>query len=111
APAPAPAPAPPSSAPAYRTWGFIVGGVGLGAIATGTVFALIAKSKNDDASRSCAGHACTDPRALTLTDEASSAARVADVAFIAGGVFLAVGGALVYFAPSPRGVTISGNFQ
>lgn len=103
--------APKPTASPLRTWGFVAGGVGLGAIAVGTAFAIVAKSRNDEAARSCVGQACTDPRALSLTDEALTAARIADVALVAGGVLIAVGGALIVVAPTSRGVAVSGSFR
>jgi hypothetical protein len=59
----------------------------------------VAKSKNDQAGSSCTGHACTDPNAVHLTDEALSAARGADVAFVAGGALLAGGVVMLLLAP------------
>lgn len=98
-----------------RTWGFVTGGVGLGAIVVGAVLGLVAKSKNDDASRSCVGQACTDPRALALTDQAAGFATAADVAFVAGGVLVAGGLTLVLLSPTPaapvRGFALSGVFR
>jgi tetratricopeptide (TPR) repeat protein len=107
---PAPAPVPETKTP-LNTWAFITGGIGLAAVATGAVLALVAKSKNDEAERSCTGQACTDPRALTLTDQALTAARAADVAFVVGGVLLAGGAVMLVVAPSPRGITVSGSFR
>jgi hypothetical protein len=38
-------------------------------------------------------------------------ARAADVAFIAGAVLVAGGGAIVIFAPTTRTIGVSGKFQ
>ncbi len=121
-------PIPPArTATPLRTWGFIAGGAGLGALALGAILGLVARSKNDEASRSCVGRACSDPRALTLTDEAAGFATAANVAFVAGGVLTLGGVALVVlsppppppapsaassaFAPSPHGLALSGRFR
>lgn len=100
-PLPAPAPAAAGGSP-LRTWAFVAGGAGLGAIAVGTVLGVVAKSKNDEAASTCTGHACTDPNAVHLTDQALSAARGADVAFVAGGALLAGGVVMLLLAPRSR---------
>jgi tetratricopeptide (TPR) repeat protein len=106
---------PTSDGVSLRTWGYVAGSVGLGALVVGTVLGLVAKSKNDEASRSCVGQACSDPRALTLTDQAAGLATAADVAFVAGGVLVAGGVTLVLVAPTPaspvRGFALSGVFR
>jgi hypothetical protein len=87
-----------------KTWALAAGGVGVVAIGIGATFGVIAKAKDDDANQYCTGDVCSDSRALTLTDEATSAARVADVAFITGAIFLAGGVALWLLAPKPPSV-------
>ena len=95
-----------------RTWGFVAGGAGIGALALGAVLGLVARAKNDEAGRSCTGQACTDPRALQLTDQAASLARAADIAFVAGGVLVVGGVSLVLLSPGPtRGIAVSGVFR
>ncbi len=112
---PAPPPPPKGSPSSMRTWGYVAGATGVGALVAGIVLALVAKSKNDDAARSCVGQACTDPRALTLSDQAAGLATAADVAFVAGGVLVAGGLTLVLLSPSPnappRGLAVSGVFR
>ena len=106
--APAPAPpgaspsAPPDATPAaggggipWRTVGWITGGVGVAGLALGTVFGVMAMSDKNGAHCDASG-AC-DPGKLS---DANSAATISTVGFIAGGVLLAGGAALVLFGPS-----------
>jgi PEGA domain len=88
-----------------RTTGIIVGATGLVALGIGTAFGLSAKSKNDEAAGMCTGIECRDPRALTLTDDARSAATISTIGFVAGGVLLAGGVGLFLFAPKSESKT------
>jgi hypothetical protein len=76
------------------------GGVGLG---VGLVFALIKSGKISERDDICpTGANCTADDAARierLTDEARSAGTVSTISFIAGGVFVAGGLALVFTAP------------
>lgn len=96
-----------------QTIGFVVGGVGLGALAVGGVFGLLALSaKNDlaeavDARKDCPGgypSGTCDPDARAqlqpLEDEAQRQATVANILYIGGGIALAAGVTLVLLAPS-----------
>jgi hypothetical protein len=84
---------------AQRTLGVVVVGLGVASVAAGSVFGVIAKSKNDDAvANHCAGNFC-DSQGLTLTSEARSSATAATVSFAAGGVALVTGGVLFFTAP------------
>ncbi|KYF91520.1 hypothetical protein BE17_38015 [Sorangium cellulosum] len=59
-------------------------------------------SKNGDAEEYCkGGSTCEDRRGVTLTEEASSAATVSNIAFGVGAA-AAVGGAVLYFVVAPR---------
>ncbi len=108
--APAPAPAtpaapatpeqPPSTWSSQKTVALIVGGVGVVGIGVGSVFGLIAKSKNDQALQNCRTSTLCSPTGLSLTDDAKSAATVSTIAFAAGGVALAGGIVLWLTAPS-----------
>jgi hypothetical protein len=88
-----------------RTTGIIVGATGLVAIGVGAAFGLSAKSKNDEAAGMCTGVECRDPRAVSLTDDARSAATVSTIGFVAGGVLLASGVGLFLFAPKMESKT------
>ena len=82
--------------------GIAMGGVGIVGLVVGTVFGLTAKSKNDDAGKSCAGSACRSQDAVALTDDARSAATMSTVSFILGGALIG-GGAALYFLAPPSG--------
>ena len=79
----------------WRTVGWITGGVGVAGLALGTVFGVMAMSDKNGAHCDASG-AC-DPGKLS---DANSAATISTVGFIAGGVLLAGGAALVIFGPS-----------
>ncbi|WP_437289809.1 hypothetical protein [Sorangium sp. So ce406] len=107
-PAPAPAPARSAAAPAEsggdttRLIGLVVGGAGVVGLGVGTFFGVRAISKNGEAEDYCKGGAtCEDPRGVTLTDEASSAATASNVAFGLGTAAV-IGGAVLYFVVAPR---------
>lgn len=89
---------PPSWSP-LRTWALVAGGSSIVAFGIGTAFAVVAKNKDSEAGHYCDGDRCTDPRALTLTHDATSAASVANVALVTGAVLLATGVTLWLFAP------------
>jgi serine/threonine-protein kinase len=113
-PAPAVAPLPAAPAPIHReddassrggtqrTIGLVVGGAGIVALGVGGFFGLEALSKNSDAETYCpnGGARCIDPRGVTLTNDAKSAATLANV-FVIGGAALAAGGVLLYLT-APR---------
>jgi hypothetical protein len=109
APPPEPAPVrdeppkpPPDDGSAQRTVAYIVGGVGVAALAAGGVFALLAKGNNDDSLKECSPE---DPNACsvqgkTLRDDAITQAGIATIGGIAGGVALAAGVTLYVTAPN-----------
>jgi hypothetical protein len=81
-----------------RTVGWIVGGVGVAGLIVGGVFGGLAAA--DKGNGGCgANDKCTNWGAIS---NAKTAADVADVGLIAGGVLAATGGALVLFAHGPR---------
>ncbi|WP_437969742.1 tetratricopeptide repeat protein [Sorangium sp. So ce260] len=101
APAPPPAPAAGSSGDTMRLLGLVVGGAGVVGLGVGTFFGAKAISKNGDAEDYCkGGSTCEDPRGVTLTEEASSAATASNIAFGLGAAAVA-GGAVLYFVVAP----------
>jgi hypothetical protein len=101
APLPAATPAaPPPSSPGstQRVLGVVTGVVGLGGIAVGSVFGLIAKGHQSDAGPHCNGTVC-DTSGLSDLSDARSAATVSTIGFIAGGAVLAGGVVLYLVAP------------
>lgn len=101
-PPPGPAPETPSGGSPVRTIGIVTGLVGIAGLATGSVFGLMAKSKNDEALQpaNCPTSKLCTQNGLDLTHDAKSDATISTVAFIAGGVLTAAGIVLVLTAPS-----------
>jgi hypothetical protein len=92
-----------SSFGTQRTVGLVVGGVGLVALGVGTYFGIHAVSKNDSAKDYCpgGGAVCNDPQGASLTGDAQSAARLANV-FVIGGALVAGAGTVLFFT-APHG--------
>jgi hypothetical protein len=89
----------PESSGRWRTIGWIAGGVGLAGLGVGAVFGGIAVA--DKGAAHCVNNVC-DPGTL---DGMKSAATASTVGFVAGGVLLAGGAALVLFAPHGDGAS------
>ena len=103
---PQPPPPPPRSADGQaeaprtpsRTWktvGWALGGAGVVGLGVGSVAGVLAVTNKNSAN--CDANQLCDPGSLA---SARTAARVADVGLIAGGLLLAAGGALLLFTPS-----------
>lgn len=96
-------PSPASSLPAaanfwttQRSVGVAVGGVGVAAIAVGSVFGLLASSKWNSSKSECPAAGCTDhAAALTDHNSAVSMATVSTIAFAVGGVGIATAAVLL----------------
>jgi hypothetical protein len=78
----------------WKTVGWVVGGAGIAALGVGAAFGLVAMNDKNDAQCNAARQCRSGPLA-----DAWSAARVSDVAFVAGAALLAGGAAFVLFAP------------
>ncbi|HEY6463680.1 MAG TPA: hypothetical protein VIY73_26105 [Polyangiaceae bacterium] len=113
----------PSGPSPLRTVGLVVGGVGVAGLAVGTVFGVIALSKNSAAnSGNCGGSlgGANDCNQTGVNDRSSAvtAGNVSTVALIAGGVLAAGGATLFLVAPSSHvqvgatagGVLLRGDF-
>jgi hypothetical protein len=94
----APRPAVARSSP-LKTVGFVVGGVGLAGIILGSVFGGMAISDNNDAGCD-PNNVCTNPQSRR---DAQGAATVSTIGFVAGGVLLATGVALVIVGSKHHG--------
>lgn len=99
-----------------RTVAYIVGGVGIVALAAGGVFAILASGNNDDSLAACSDadpNACS-VRGKSLRDDAIGQAQIATIAGIAGGVALAAGVTLYVTAPTSSdtgfGLRLGGTF-
>jgi hypothetical protein len=102
---PAPADAGASSWSAQRTVGLVLGGLGLGGIAVGSVFGVQTLSKISEAREQ---HGCTnddpprcDAEGVALHKDANTTANVSNAAFAAGGALLVAG--VVVFLTAPSG--------
>lgn len=78
----------------WRTIGWIAGGAGVVGLGLGATFGVLASSAKSDANCDAAGF-CDRDKLASARDHAT----IANVGFIAGGILLAGGAALVLFAP------------
>jgi len=80
---------------------FGLGGAGVAAAAVGIVFGVQAIQKNNDAKDYCpdGGSACNDQRGVTLTEDAQTAAKLANGLIIGGAALAAVGVTLYFYHP------------
>jgi hypothetical protein len=98
---PAPDRAPPSEA--QRTLGFVVGGVGVAALAGGAITGLMAISKNDTSQTECPNDgACGSRAAVDANESARTFATISTIAFGAGAALVLAGTVLVLTAPDAR---------
>lgn len=96
-----PSPSDGDAGSAQRTWGWVGVGVGAAGLAAGGVFALLAKSKWDEAqSDYCRSDRECTPRGVELVDEARGLGNIATVASVAGVAVLGTGIVLVLTSPS-----------
>jgi hypothetical protein len=72
-----------------RKAALVLGIAGAGAFGTGIYFGVHAKNLQDDADRRCPLSICDDPVGLHFNDRAQSAARTANILYIAGGAAVA----------------------
>jgi len=90
-----------------RYAGYTVGGLGIVGLGLGVVFGLSANSKYDDSTKDpnntgCDTNDVCGAQGKQARSDAQSAGTLATVGFVAGGVLLATGIALVVFAPSRK---------
>jgi hypothetical protein len=104
-----------TSHPPYRPIGYAVGGVGIAALAAGTVFGLRAKKLDSDSTSNghCDSSGC-DSKGLDLNHRARNAGNLSTAFFIGGGVFLAAGITLIIVgapsADSRASITLTPSF-
>ena len=82
-----------------RLGGYITGGAGIVALGLGTIFGVRTLSLKSDRSAECDASGCS-VAGVQADRDARSAATLSTVSFVAGGVLLAGGAALVLTAPS-----------
>lgn len=98
--APAPASAPPSlpedalqqdSGSTLRLAGYIVGGIGVAALAAGGAAGLVSRARFNELNDKCGGQPCTDPNDLTQIEDGERLDSLATVGLVGGGVLLGAG--------------------
>lgn len=90
-----------SAGSSLRTIGYVTGAVGLVGITIGAITGLSAISSNNRSKETCpASGVCPDEAARADNDSARSSATISTIGFVAGGILLAGGLALVIAAPS-----------
>jgi hypothetical protein len=111
---PPPPPAEPPAAPprvtvrrpepshGLRTFGLIVGGVGIAGLGAGAVTGLLAMSTWSTAKKECPTHTGCSQQAMNDQTQASGLATASTVGFAAGGVLAAVGVTLLLAAPTAQ---------
>jgi hypothetical protein len=87
-----------------RVAGFVVGGVGVAALAVGTVFGIEALQKRHDSDASCSGDTCRTQAGVNFNQDAQRFANVADVGIGVGIVGVVVGTYLVLTSGASRPV-------
>jgi hypothetical protein len=75
--------------------------VGAGSIGVGSVFGVLAISKESDADTICPGHACSTQDGIDQHEGAARAGTISTVLFGVGIAAIATGAALLLTAPSP----------
>jgi hypothetical protein len=83
-------PSPSATAPARRTVGFVVGGVGVALAGVGAFFGIRAFSEKDDAAKACGATFCT-PAGSAATSAMRTDETVSTVGVIAGAAAFGVG--------------------
>jgi len=86
---------------------FVVGGLGIGGIAVGTVFGLLTISNWESSKSECSQTSCPQPKeAVSDHDTAITDGTISTTGFIAGAVLAATGFALWLTAPSDVGPSV-----
>jgi tetratricopeptide (TPR) repeat protein len=102
----------------------IIGAIGLGGVGLGVAYGLDAKTKADVSHAMCSGNLCRTSRGVEITRQASNAATLSNIGFIAGGALVATSITLLiigasrsdeapltaYVAPQGAGAQWNGRF-
>jgi hypothetical protein len=89
-----------------RTLAIVIGSVGLGGVALGSVYGVMAKGSWDDATDAgCSNGTCPTARAQDYSDDANSQATVSTISMAAGGALLGAGIVLYLLAPEQESTT------
>jgi len=94
-------------------WPYVLGGAGLVGIGVGAVFALMAKSSNNDSMAECRPdnpNICNS-EGVAMRDDALAQGNVASVAFIAGSAVLAGAGIWLLVGSQGEGKSAAGSLK
>jgi serine/threonine-protein kinase len=96
-----------------RTFGVLVAGAGVTALAVGGAFGLQAIVKKNSRGKFCdANNVCDDPQGVSLDRDARTAATTSTILMAAGGAAAAAGLVLVFTAPrAAAAVTVGAGFR
>jgi hypothetical protein len=89
----------PKSSGAWRTVGWIVGGLGVVSAGVATGFVLAGKKKFDDSLGFCSTKTVCSQQGVDLRDQARSDGNVATALYVVGGAAIVTGAALILFNP------------
>jgi hypothetical protein len=90
-----------------KTWGLVLGGVGIVGLGVGSYFGVQALSTSSKVRQECPSAACGSTGALQQNDDARSDARLADVGLAVGAGALVAGSLLYFLAPSSAGLRVA----
>ncbi|HTB74135.1 MAG TPA: hypothetical protein VK762_12875 [Polyangiaceae bacterium] len=90
-----------------KTWGLVVGAVGIVGLGVGSYFGIQALSGSSQAKQACPDPACPTASAIQQNDDARSDARIADVGFAVGAGALVAGSLLYFLAPAGSGLRVA----
>jgi len=90
-----------------RTAGWVLGGAGVAALATGAALGIVALTKLSSAHQACVGNICADAAAVGKYQSAQSFALATDVALGVGAVLLGTAVILLLTSPHASAATLA----
>lgn len=82
---------------ASRSTAYVLGGLGIAAVGVGSYFALHAKSLDNKADKTCPDSTCDNRQAVSLSQDATSNAKIATWVMGGGAALMATAGAVLLF--------------
>jgi hypothetical protein len=90
-----------------RTWGFVIGGVGVASLGVATVFGLRARSLWGQAKDACPDRVhCPNDDASRLSSDAKTAGNLSTIGFVVGAGAVLGGTILVLTSPTGKSTTV-----
>ena len=85
-----------------RTWGYVIGGLGVVGLGLGTVYGIVAISKNSESKNdgACDANNVCNAAGKAARDDARRAGNISTFGFVVGGVAVAAGAVLILAGPS-----------